>query len=77
MQLALTAKNNTDSVRGGLTYINSIISDASSNGEYFLFVDGIYMDDDMMGNLIVNYGYNVSKQFFDMGTYPRYLIQFS
>ena len=74
MQLALTAKNNTDNVRSSLSYINTLITNAANDGEFFTIIDGIFMDDYMMETLITDYGYEITKEYFDIGSYPRYKI---
>ena len=76
MQLALTAKNNTDSVRSNLTYINTLVTDAASNGQTVIFIDGVFMDDSMADTLR-GLGYHITKEYFDFGSYPRYIIKFS
>ena len=76
MQLAITAKNTTDGVRANLTYIESLINEATDNAKYFIIVDSVYMDDDMADNLVNNFGYRITKEYFDIGTYPRYKIFF-
>jgi hypothetical protein len=75
MQSASTAKSNTDSVRTGLTYINNLITGASDNGQTMIIVDGSYMDDSM-ASALTGFGYTVTKEFFDLGTYPRYKVYF-
>jgi hypothetical protein len=60
-----------------LTFIDSSVTAASNQGLYQIFVDGNKMDDDMMSDLIENYGYKVDKRFYDMGTYPTYVISWS
>jgi hypothetical protein len=74
MQLAKTAKTTADNARSSLSYINTLITGATNNEQYSTIVDGAYIDDTMVANLVNNYGYQVSKRFTDMGTYPNYLI---
>lgn len=74
MITAETAKDNTFSTRETLEYINSLISGATENGEYFIIVDGKIFDDVMSIDLKSTYGYNVTKSYHDMGTFPRYKI---
>jgi hypothetical protein len=74
MQLANTAKTTADNARSSLSYINTLITGATNNEQYSTIVDGAYIDDTMVANLVNNYGYQVSKRFTDMGTYPNYLI---
>ena len=75
MRTATVALAQTNDVRNNLTYINTLISNATNAGLYFIIVDGNLMDDDMADDL-KGYGYRVSKEFFDMGTYPRYKVEF-
>jgi hypothetical protein len=75
MQLATAAKLATDYVRTNLTYINGLVTGATNNGTKFIIVDGVFMDDTMADQLI-SLGYNVTVAYFDMGTYPRYVIGF-
>jgi hypothetical protein len=74
MQLALTAKNTADGVRSSLSYINGLVTNAIANNKFLIIVDAIYIDDTMMNALITTYGYKVEKRFFDIGTYPQYVI---
>jgi hypothetical protein len=57
----------------GLTYVDTIIGTAASNGLFSVVVEGNYIDDTITGS-IVSAGYVVKKKFDDMGTYPRYTI---
>jgi hypothetical protein len=74
MITATTARANTHSIREALTYINSLVSGATENGEYCVFVDGKIFDDAMAHALSSSYGYNVTKSYNDMGTFPTYKI---
>jgi len=57
----------------GLTYVESTIGSAASNGLFSVMIEGNYIDDTVTGS-IQSAGYGVTKKFHDMGTYPRYLI---
>jgi hypothetical protein len=74
MQLATTAKSTSDNVTGSLSYINTVITGATSNGFYSTIVDGIYLNDAMVYSLVNTYGYNVTSKYTLMGTYPQYII---
>ena len=60
-----------------LSYIDSLIGDATDKGLYNIKVDPSIFDDDMAQDLMDNYGYIIDKQFFDMGTYPTYNISWT
>ena len=68
---SLIQLNNT---RDSLSYINDLVVQATSEGLYFIFVDSTYMDDNMMNDLITNYGYIVTKRTNDFGSFITYLI---
>jgi hypothetical protein len=74
MITATTAKANTHTTRDSLTYINSLVSGATENGEYCVFVDGKIFDDAMAHALSSTYGYSITKSYNDMGTFPTYKI---
>jgi hypothetical protein len=57
----------------GLTYIDTVIGTAASNGLFSVIVEGNYINDTLTGSL-ASAGYTVSKKNDDMGTYPRYTI---
>jgi hypothetical protein len=57
----------------GLTYVDTIIGTAAGNGLFSVVVEGNYIDDTITGS-IVSAGYIVKKKLDDMGTYPRYTI---
>lgn len=71
---AATAKTNTDNVRTNLTYIETLVSGATIEGQYHVFIDGTYMDDSM-STAVSALGYTITKKVQSMGTYPTYLIQ--
>ena len=57
----------------GLTYIDTVIGTAASNGLFSVVVEGNYINDTLTGSLITA-GYTVHKNLDNMGTYPRYTI---
>jgi hypothetical protein len=57
----------------GLTYIDSVIGTAANNGLFSVVVEGNYINDTITGSLVTA-GYIVNKKTDDMGTYPRYTI---
>jgi hypothetical protein len=60
-----------------LSYIDSLISDASNKGLYYIKLDGLYITEDMILDLKCNYGYEVTTQYNDMGTYPVHTISWT
>jgi hypothetical protein len=58
----------------GLTYIDTVIGTAASNGLFSVIVEGNYINDTLTGSLITA-GYTVHKNLDNMGTYPRYTIK--
>jgi hypothetical protein len=77
MITASTAKANSNTTREDLTYINSLITGATEDGIYTVFVDGRIFDDNMLNIMIDTYGYRVTKSFNDMGTFPTYKIEWN
>lgn len=57
----------------GLTYIDTVIGTAASNGLFSVVVEGNYINDKLTGSLTTA-GYTVHKNLDNMGTYPRYTI---
>lgn len=68
------AKTNTDSTRSSLSYVNNVITGATSQGQYNAFIDERSMDDNMANTLKNTYGYNVTIKTDSMGTFANYLI---
>ena len=58
MQSGSAARTATNTATGSLSYIDTLISGATSQGKYSINV----------------YGYTVNVQFNSMGSYPRYTI---
>jgi hypothetical protein len=59
--------------RTNLTYINNLVTGATAQGLYRIFVPNEYMDDSMVSDLR-GYGYNVNTRNSFMGTNSDYLI---
>lgn len=68
------AKSNTDTTTGSLSYINDLITGATTSGSYNIVVPRLYMNEAMAVKLRTTYGYNVSKRHDFMGTNDSYLI---
>jgi ERCC4-type nuclease len=73
MQTNYASKINSKSTKDNLTYINNLITGATSRGEYRVYVDSRYMDNDVVSALI-DYGYNITPKTDLMGTFITYLI---
>jgi hypothetical protein len=74
MQLAITAKNTSDNVTGSLSYINDLVTGATEEGLYKIFVGQQFLNDSMVADLIDNYGYDVYQRNVTMGTNQEYII---
>jgi hypothetical protein len=73
LQSAATSRTNSNNAFTGLTYVNSIITGATVNGLFTASIDGNYIDDTVTGSIIAQ-GYKITKKYFDIGTYPTYVI---
>lgn len=73
LQSASTSRTASNNAFTGLTYVNSIITGATTNGLYSVIIEGNYLDDSLTGSIISS-GYTITKRFDNMGTYPKYLI---
>ena len=71
---ASNATTDSQSTLNSLSYVNSLILTASSDGLFRIFVESPTMNDDMMETLINTYGYKVTKKLYIQATYPIYLI---
>lgn len=71
---ALTGSTQT---RTTLSYVNNLVTGATSSGSYHIYVPNDYMDDDMMDELIGTYGFKVTKRNALMGTNMDYLINWA
>ena len=74
MVSASVAKTTSDNAITELTYVNSIITEAMSNGLYSIIIEGRHMNDSMANILRTTYGYTVTSKSIDMGSYNRYKI---
>jgi hypothetical protein len=73
LQSASASRTASNNAFTGLTYVNSIITGATTNGLYSVIIEGNYLDDSLTGSIISS-GYTITKRFDNMGTYPKYLI---
>ena len=62
--------------RTTLSYVNNLVTGATSSGSYHIYVPNDYMDDNMMDALI-GYGYRVTKRNALMGSNMDYLINWA
>jgi hypothetical protein len=62
--------------RTTLSYVNNLVTGATSSGSYHIYVPNDYMDDDMMDDLI-GYGFRVTKRNTLMGSNMDYLINWA
>jgi hypothetical protein len=62
--------------RTTLSYVNNLVTGATSSGSYHIYVSNDYMDDDMMDALI-GYGYRVTKRNSLMGSNMDYLVNWA
>jgi hypothetical protein len=68
------AKTNTDTVTGSLSYINDLITGATTSGSYNIVVPRLYMNEAMAVKIRTTYGYNVTRRNDFMGTNGSYTI---
>ena len=74
MQTAIQARSTTDSVLSGLIYIDTLISGATSQGLYYVYVKSDEIDDSMIGDLQSN-GYNVDIRYAENDhNLPTYIV---
>jgi hypothetical protein len=71
------AKTLSNTATGSLNYIGSMISGATEQGLYQVYVDGKFMNNAMIDTLINVYGYKVTTKTFDMGSYPQYIVSWN
>lgn len=74
MQTASSARTASNTATGSLTYIDTLISGATSQGLYQVYLEGPFINDAMTASLKSN-GYGVEVKYDTMGTYPRYVIK--
>lgn len=68
------AKTNTDTTTGSLSYINDLVTGATTSGSYNIVVPRLYMNEAMAVKLRTTYGYNVTRRNDFMGTNDSYII---
>lgn len=68
------AQTGSTETRTTLSYINNLVTGATSQGLYRIFVPNEYMDDSMANELRGTYGYSVNTRNSFMGTNLDYLI---
>ena len=68
------ALTGTTSTRSALSYINDLITGATAEGKYQIFVGQEHIDESMINILRTTYGYRVTSKNNLMGTYNDYLI---
>jgi len=74
MVSASLARTTADTVRTNLTYVNTLISGASQNGQYSIILEEPFIDSTAVGILTGTYGYRVTLLNSTIGTYKRYVI---
>lgn len=67
------AKTSSDTTTGSLSYINNLVTGATSSGSYHISVSNKYMNESM-AILLRTYGYNVTSKNNFMGTNDDYVI---
>jgi hypothetical protein len=77
VQSASSARTTSNSTTSTLSYIDGLVTTASSNGIYTIAVDSPKMTDSMMSDLTTLYGYTVYKKTYDFGNYVTYIIDWS
>ena len=73
IRLSRTYKINSDTTTGSLSYINNLVTGATSSGSYHIMVSNQYINQSMVTQL-KSYGYNVTIKNNDMGTNNDYVI---
>jgi hypothetical protein len=67
------AKTSSDTTTGSLSYINNLVTGATSSGSYNISVSNRYMNESM-STLLRSYGYLVTTRNDNMGTNNDYVI---
>jgi hypothetical protein len=73
MITSTSARNSANSIVTGMTYFDTLISGATSQGLFQITVDGNKMSPSQITTLTSN-GYTVYTRYTDMGTFPQYVI---
>ena len=68
------AQTGSTETRTTLSYINNLVTGATSQGLYRIFVPNEYMDDSMANELRNVYGYSVTPRNSFIGTNTDYII---
>ena len=68
------AKTNSDTTTGSLSYINNLVTGATTVGTYYVVVSNTVMNDTMATQLRNIYGYNVSKRNNFNGSNNDYIV---
>jgi hypothetical protein len=74
IRLSTTSKINSDTVTGSLSFINTLVIDATSKGKFLIAVDPRYLNNSMIEDLRSTYGYRVFQKNNSMGTNNDYVI---
>ena len=67
------AKTSSDTTTGSLSYINNLVTGATSSGSYNISVSNRFMNN-TMATLLRSYGYRVTTKNDHMGTNNDYVI---
>jgi hypothetical protein len=70
------ATTGSTQTRTTLSYVNNLVTGATSSGSYHIYVSNEYMDDSMMDE-IIDYGYRVTKRNSLMGSNMDYFINWA
>jgi len=73
MQSGSAARTASNTATGSLTYIDGLISGATSQGQYQITLDPRYVNDAIVTTL-TNYGYKIQTKNNFMGTNNDYVI---
>ncbi len=71
---ALLASNNTIST---LSYLDTLITDATLKGLYFIVVDSKFITQEISDILILSYGYNVYEKIDEFSQHVTYIVDWS
>jgi len=64
----------SNKTRSQLSYVNQIITGVTAEGQFSTIINEKYIDDNVADVLSLNYGYNITKRYDNMGTFSHYLI---
>jgi hypothetical protein len=74
MRTATVALGQSNSVTGSLSYIDTLVTAATAQGNYQIMVGPKLVNDSMISTLVGTYGYTVQEVNENMSTYKSYLI---